>query len=551
VNHLGFQPENRSASLVTTTSRSTTYLGILTRARVAYQMASLLKSLAVKVSLQKTPANAQLYQHEALSSPYIMRLLKLDQDLADGELVCSISHFNRAHRKVPKFYAISYCWGDPSPTRKIRINNLYCHIHENLWTCLHWLWEHGMFEYFWTDCLSLDQKNGYELGQQIPLMRHFYSRADSVFMFLGHGAEEQAWLDCLLEWDDAETTSIETIEAANSLVSLPFWQRVWIIQEVVLAAKGTLLAGTSRIDLDDFLLKVKHILTGSASLASFMVMWQIEELRRKRRQPTPLWRLLQDFQHSKSTNPIDKVYRLISLVDEPYQLAMKLDLRNDKTAQQVFWDVILQSIVLECSLADFDFVEISSVLATMYSEHSPSSYLRSLAYYSQDPKNPERLRSDATTVLSSVRAVHGLMRSYVPLNTSEQCVQWQDVLRNLLPLQREPGIPNLSSYGSFERLFQLALDIAIFAIDETTPKSASFSDPRDTYGWKIYQDFKALGWPKAMDTLLAEIPGPLSSSLNPSSGFVYNYKGGRLGLQLSTSSGYGKLYFRSFIPPDN
>jgi hypothetical protein len=111
-------------------------------------MASLLKSLAVKASLKKTPANAQLYQHEPLSNLYIMRLLKLDPDLADGELVCSISHFNRAYREVPKFYAISYCWGDPSPTRKIRINGLYCHIHENLWTCLHWLWEHEMFEYF-------------------------------------------------------------------------------------------------------------------------------------------------------------------------------------------------------------------------------------------------------------------------------------------------------------------------------------------------------------------------------------------------------------------
>jgi hypothetical protein len=42
-------------------------------------------------------------------------------------------------------------------------------------------------------------------------------------MFLSHGAEEQAWLDCLLEWDDAETTSIEVIKAANILVSLPFW----------------------------------------------------------------------------------------------------------------------------------------------------------------------------------------------------------------------------------------------------------------------------------------------------------------------------------------
>jgi hypothetical protein len=109
----------------------------------------------------------------------------------------------------------------------------------------------------------------------------------------------------------------------------------------VLAAKGTLLAGTSRIDLDDFLLKVKYILTRPTSLASFKAMWQIEELRRKRRQPIPLWRLLQDFQHSESTNPIDKVYGLIGLVDEPIQLAIKIDLRNDKTAQQVFWDVIL------------------------------------------------------------------------------------------------------------------------------------------------------------------------------------------------------------------
>jgi hypothetical protein len=118
-------------------------------------------------------------------------------------------------------------------------------------------------------------------------------------------------------------------------------------------------------------------------------------------------------------------------------------------------------------------------------------------------------------------------------------------LRNLLPLQREPATYNLRVYGSGERLFDLALDIAIFAIDEVIPKSASFSDPGDTYGWEIYQDFNSLWWLKAMDTSLLEpmVPGPLSSALDASSGFVYTFKGGRRGLQLSTSSRYEKLYF--------
>ncbi len=140
-----------------------------------------------------------------------------------------------------------------------------------------------MFDYFWTDCLSLDQQNMLELDEEIPYMKRIYSRAERVFMFLGYGNREEIPLDYILSWNHGKAPSKEITEAAQLLVSLPFWHRIWIIQEVVLASKGTILAGKSSIDVDDFLLKVMYLLEGHETSSSINCIRLIQTLRQKSR----------------------------------------------------------------------------------------------------------------------------------------------------------------------------------------------------------------------------------------------------------------------------
>lgn len=56
----------------------------------------------------------QLYHHMPLNSRMTIRLLNLEKDLIDGDLVFSLEHFSRATTDCPDFYASSYYWGTQS-----------------------------------------------------------------------------------------------------------------------------------------------------------------------------------------------------------------------------------------------------------------------------------------------------------------------------------------------------------------------------------------------------------------------------------------------------
>lgn len=104
-----------------------------------------------------------------------------------------------------------------------------------------------MFDYFWTDCLSLDQQNEQELSEQIPCMRDICSGAKHVFIFLGHQeGVEHSLEDVLKSRHDPLTTEtlsrgydpdsaeddplynqlLSTRASALTIIALPLWRQV-------------------------------------------------------------------------------------------------------------------------------------------------------------------------------------------------------------------------------------------------------------------------------------------------------------------------------------
>jgi hypothetical protein len=368
-------------------------------------------------------------------------------------------------------------------------------------------------------------------------------------MFLGHGSEEEQLLDYVQGWNHAEIPSKDIVEAGNRLISLTFWQRLWITQEVVLAGKGTLLARKSSMDLDTFLEKVDVLLAHSTSSTSFVAVQRIASLRQSTPRDAPLMTLLQDFQQCQSTNPVDKVYGLLSLVSNPSRVAKKLELGKDKTAQQVFWD-----IVLECWFANFDFRKISTVLAPMYSVHGAALCLKSLQNYARDTKNTISgdHHKQAETILATVRAVNALMRSYVPFYETHQRAKWQDVLQCILPsVSKNPETFSFTVRETRQILFNLALDIAMFTANTALPSATPFYKSADTYGWRRAEQYRHPYGSEGLMVIdpfyLESIPSksliPPLQSQSPSQdfGFVFEFTGGRLEVLPFEPSGFWKL----------
>ncbi|KAB2111674.1 hypothetical protein AG0111_0g1732 [Alternaria gaisen] len=92
----------------------------------------------------------------------------------------------------PKFYAISYVWGDPNITLPITIDGKPLAITRNLCNGLQRLRKTDETLVIYADAACINQSDVNERSQQVQLMGEIYSSAQEVFIWLGYGRESQA-----------------------------------------------------------------------------------------------------------------------------------------------------------------------------------------------------------------------------------------------------------------------------------------------------------------------------------------------------------------------
>lgn len=139
----------------------------------------------------------------------------------------------------------------------------------------------GCAEHFWIDALCIDQEDIGEKQQQIPLMGQIYQSAQLCLVWLGEADARSdsgiAWMMKIAQDQSLRNLSrSEALEsklkfmqrfqdilseiprsmtlAAHVFLSRSWFQRVWILQEVVLPEKVLVVCGTRQVDLDALLL---------------------------------------------------------------------------------------------------------------------------------------------------------------------------------------------------------------------------------------------------------------------------------------------------------
>ncbi|KAI1734354.1 heterokaryon incompatibility protein-domain-containing protein [Xylaria scruposa] len=207
--------------------------------------------------------SSQPYIFKALSTnpnaPEIRLLSQIDVDHNDI-ISCQMNQFKLD--QLPPFRALSYTWRgdvDDGKTESIRtniifINNRPIPIGENLVSALRAIRDlsRDRKECIWADAICIDQSNLDERASQVTLMGEIYSKADSVFVWLGEEANDS---DVAVEFIKllsschrdgevgqarvmaiAHDTSYEVHwKALNALWKRRWWLRGWVLQEVVLA----------------------------------------------------------------------------------------------------------------------------------------------------------------------------------------------------------------------------------------------------------------------------------------------------------------------------
>ena len=237
----------------------------------------------------------------------------------------------------PSFTALSYVWGDPALKEDIIINGKVCAVRRNLARALrnsrnHW---HEHFpnrdanEFrIWADAVCINQEDIVERNQQIQLMRNIYTSAELVISSLDIGDNgnklTEVALDALssiyevlVDKDGRPRFSMEEAVAFKWLKQLPslcdpnlepnpwhaidffqaehpYFRRVWILQEVVLATKAVLVCNSHTIPFDKLVV-----------LGTIFGGLPENELLRPDFIPSHTWGLVQKFQAGTGLSTIN------------------------------------------------------------------------------------------------------------------------------------------------------------------------------------------------------------------------------------------------------
>ncbi|KAL1606191.1 hypothetical protein SLS60_003592 [Paraconiothyrium brasiliense] len=219
-----------------------------------------------KQTVSSKPVEIQPFRHTRLKHPESeLRLIHVEGWKGSGPIRCSMKAFNRKAASKRTFRALSYHWGSPSPSFTIHINGHSFSIGKNLYGFLEHAakmkaarasgWSTGTY---WIDALCIDQQNHREKATQLAYMRHVYRRASETIIWLGPGG---AGVAQAMQYIKSQSYAVKEafaqdnvsvylagsrhdllddrnlVKAIGVLLSSPYWDRVWILQEIAVSDK--------------------------------------------------------------------------------------------------------------------------------------------------------------------------------------------------------------------------------------------------------------------------------------------------------------------------
>jgi len=333
--------------------------------------------------------------------PRHVRFLKLLPGLESDPIQCEL--IESELDKALGFEALSYVWGDAKIRQKIECVEGEFSITANLYQALHHLRQPNSARLIWADAICINQDDIEERNQQVQLMRGIYSRASRVVVWLGleDGEDVNAAITLMktiyvacsehAERIDADLTTLAiayqglngvTLDQLESLgdhctpkhprswlalrkfFARPWFTRVWCIQEIALARDSIVLVGGHSISWN--MVGVTACwLTSQMSESDFDGPSHLDDIDYYNaycmfddsdRDELDLLQTLAKYRDFESTDPKDKVYGLLGLVQTSNGKPM-VDIEYKKSLREVYLDVALMAIKSSGNLAVLSYVK--------------------------------------------------------------------------------------------------------------------------------------------------------------------------------------------------
>lgn len=298
-----------------------------------------------------------------------MRLLTIKAHDDAPHIRCTLSvHYVVA---APAYAAISYMWGAPDAPRMIVVNGLRVSVRENCWYALSQMSFHGLHAYYWLDALCINQDDLKKKSAQVAMMGSIYERANRVVACVGaHADDSQYLVDRISKLDQSDLFMARSIPGAAAVArhvtrhieetldaqyrrfttalwhfcQRPYWNRLWIVQELFLGAQVMLVCGehtlleahlavlaeatleplTQPAAPEDYVHCVDNPDDSSLGVGSSFrtISHMMSERKQQKSFKLSLSDALAQFSMSECANTLDRIYALLQIVDWP----------NDKAA---------------------------------------------------------------------------------------------------------------------------------------------------------------------------------------------------------------------------
>ena len=188
---------------------------------------------------------------------------------------------------APQYEAISYCWGDGNHCTAVRCSDSQLKITVSLFGALRRFRDDSLPRILWADAVCIDQSDVAEKSRQVNLMGEVYGRASRVLIWLGEDTDGDAGealqfikdINRHLEREvlnfsakqepqsqksisntiqnlpslanNSPLLSLASWQTFKSLLSRPYFRRVWVLQEVGLAEEAWAFIGEESIQLSE------------------------------------------------------------------------------------------------------------------------------------------------------------------------------------------------------------------------------------------------------------------------------------------------------------
>jgi hypothetical protein len=283
---------------------------------------------------------------------------------ADGLIKCKLKRVDLQSKKTPEYRALSYTWGAPAPVQKIAVNNQSFLVRQNLYDFLkafrarlHRFQDCGDYgnevQWLWIDQICIDQSVVKERNHQVEMMSDIYRRASYVYVWLGKSNERIESVMRTIKADfrhyhdhnsaterpgkrrklsrdkvadpDNDLISASSDESLTNELSgpvlqrffgNPYWLRLWIVQEIMLARYIRVICGETLLSWEEIKRfcssGLKRFLPEAALAVPPQVLWLTQHALSDKQFTYP--NLLHAFGTSGCENPRDKVYALQGIV---------------------------------------------------------------------------------------------------------------------------------------------------------------------------------------------------------------------------------------------